>query len=172
MKCLLFILPYILGFHWVSGGETEKVLMELGIELPKTSPPVANYVPAIRTGNLVYLSGAIARNEDGSFVKGKIGRDFSVDEGYEIAREIGISLLAALLAEVGDLDTVASVVRVEGFVNCGPEFDKQSLVVNGVSDLFVQVFGEAGKHTRIAVGAGSLPLGAPVEISAIVEVSD
>lgn len=152
--------------------ETEKVLLDLGIELSKASAPVANYVPAARSGNLVFLAGAIAKDSNGSFIKGKIGQDLTVEEGYEVARKVGVALLGSLLSEIGDLDKVVRIVKVEGFVNCGPEFEKQSLVINGASDLLVQVFGDKGKHARFAVGVSSLPFGAPVEISAIVEIAD
>ncbi|MDQ8203768.1 RidA family protein [Pelagicoccus sp. SDUM812003] len=152
--------------------EIDAKLKELGIEIPKTNAPVANYVPAVRSGNLVFLAGAIAKNQDGSFVKGKLGIDTSIDQGYKAARAVGVSLLAALLAEIGDLDRVERIVKVEGYVNCSPDFEKQSQVINGCSDLLVEVFGEKGRHARFAVGASSLPFGAPVEISAIVEISD
>lgn len=147
-------------------------LKSLGIELPSASKSVANYLPAVRTGNLVFLAGAIAKGPDNQFVKGKLGRDLSVEDGYQTARLVSISLLAALKAEIGDLEKVERIVRVEGFVNCTSDFEEQSLVINGCSDLLVEVFGEKGRHSRIAIGAQSLPFGAPVEISAIVQVRD
>jgi len=147
-------------------------LAELGIELPATNPPVANYVPAVRSGNLVFLAGAIAKDSSGNFYSGKVGRDLTVEEAYHISREVAVALMASLLREIGDLDRVERIVKVEGFVNCGPDFAQQSLVINGCSDLLVEVFGEKGRHARFAVGAHSLPYGAPVEISAIVQVAD
>ncbi|MBC2605311.1 RidA family protein [Pelagicoccus albus] len=156
----------------LSIAEPAKKLEELGITLSSGPLPVANYVPAARAGNMVYLAGAIAKDENGKFYRGKVGDDLTVDEGYEVARKVGISLISSLMRELGDLDKVKRIVRVEGFVNCGPDFEKQSLVINGCSDLLVEVFGEKGRHARIAIGASSLPFGAPVEISAIVEVED
>ncbi len=147
-------------------------LAGLGIDLSPGSKSLANYEPAIRSGNLVYLAGAIAKGPDGKFLKGKLGRDLEVDEGYQSARLATIGLLSALLAEIGDLEKVERFVKVEGFVNCTADFEEQSLVINGCSDLLVEVFGENGRHARIAIGAQSLPFGAPVEISAIVQIKD
>ncbi len=147
-------------------------LESLGIELPPASKSVANYVPAVRSGDLVYLAGAIAKGPDNKFITGKLGENVTVEEGYQSARLVSISLISALLAEIGDLEKVEQIVRVEGFVNCTSDFQDQSLVINGCSDLLVEVFGEKGRHSRIAIGAQSLPFGAPVEISAIVRVKD
>ena len=144
----------------------EQNLKKLGIDLGTVSSPVANYVNAVRTGNLLYLSG----KGPGS-VKGKLGREFSVDQGYQHARAVGLALLAVMKAELGSLDKVKRVVKVLGMVNAVPEFTDQPKVINGCSDLFVEVFGDAGKHARSAVGMGSLPMGIPVEIEVIVEVS-
>ncbi|MDQ8185577.1 RidA family protein [Pelagicoccus sp. SDUM812002] len=144
----------------------------LGIELPPASKSVANYVPAVRSRNMIYLAGAIAKGPDNKFIKGKLGEDFTVDEGYQSARLVSIALLSALVAEIGDLDRVERIVRVEGFVNCTSDFEEQSLVINGCSDLLVEVFGEKGRHSRMAVGAQSLPFGAPVEIAAIVQLKE
>lgn len=153
-------------------GEADDKLAALGIELPKLTTPVANYRPAVRSGNLVFLAGAIARDREGKFVRGKVGDDMSIDDACQTARTVGVSLLAALLLKIGDLDKVERIVKVEGFVNCASDFDQQSLVINGCSDLLVEVFGAKGAHARYAVGVNSLPFGAPVEISAIVQVSD
>lgn len=150
----------------------ENKLADLGIVLAKSNPPVANYVPAVRSGNLVYLAGAIAKDENGKFITGKLGETMDVDEAYQAARKVGVALLSSLMSEIGDLDKVKRIVRVEGFVNCTPDFEKQSLVINGCSDLLVEVFGEKGKHARIAIGANALPFGAPVEIAAIVELEN
>lgn len=145
-------------------------LADLGIDLSPGSKSLANYQPAVRSGNLIYLAGAIAKGPDGKFIKGKLGQDLNVDEGYQSARLASIGLLSALLGEIGDIDKVERFVKVEGFVNCTADFEEQSLVINGCSDLLVEVFGEKGKHARIAIGAQSLPFGAPVEISAIVQI--
>jgi enamine deaminase RidA (YjgF/YER057c/UK114 family) len=144
----------------------EKKLKELGIALAPVTPPMANYVNAVRTGNLLFLAG----KGPGS-VKGKLGLEFSVDQGYQHARRVGLALLAVMKAELGSLDRVKRVVKVLGMVNAVPEFTDHPKVINGCSDLFVEVFGEAGKHARSAVGMGSLPMGIPVEIEVIVEVS-
>ena len=144
----------------------EKKLKELGIELAPVTPPVANYVNAVRTGNLLYLSG-----KGPGAVKGKLGREFTVEQGYQHARAVGLALLAVMKSELGTLDRVKRVVKVLGMVNAVPEFTDHPQVINGCSDLFVEVFGDAGKHARSAVGMGSLPMGIPVEIEVIVEVA-
>ena len=149
----------------------EKKLKELKIDLGTVSAPVANYVNAVRTGNLLYLAGKGPRpGADGKRPKGKVGRDYTVEEAYQHARSVGLDLLAVMRAELGSLDKVKRVVKVLGMVNAMPEFEDQPKVINGCSDLFVQVLGEKGKHARSAVGMGSLPMGIPVEIEVIVEV--
>ena len=145
-------------------------ITELGIELPEVTAPVANFVHAVKTGNLIYLSGAGPKKSDGTLVTGKLGSDLSVDQGYEAARLAGIGHLAVLKSELGDLNKVKRVVRVLGMVNCVPEFTDQSAVVNGYSDLMVAVFGDKGKHTRAAVGMAGLPGGIAIEVTMIVEV--
>jgi enamine deaminase RidA (YjgF/YER057c/UK114 family) len=144
----------------------EQRLKELGIALAPLTPPIANYVNAVRAGNLLYLSG-----KGPGRAKGKLGLEFSVEQGYQHARAVGLALLAVMKAELGSLDKVKRVVKVLGMVNAAPEFTEHPQVINGCSDLFVEVFGEAGKHARSAVGMGSLPMGIPVEIEVIVEVS-
>jgi enamine deaminase RidA (YjgF/YER057c/UK114 family) len=149
----------------------ERKLKELKIDLGTVSAPVANYVNAVRTGNLLYLAGKGPRpGADGKRPKGKVGRDYTVEEAYQHARTVGLDLLAVMRAELGSLDKVKRVVKVLGMVNAMPEFEDQPKVINGCSDLFVQVLGEKGKHARSAVGMGSLPMGIPVEIEVIVEV--
>ena len=150
----------------------EARLRELGIQLPAATGPGANRVPAVRTGNLVYLSGhGPGPGADGKVPAGKVGRDHTEAEGYAIARSVGLGLLASLRAEIGSLDRVTRIVKVLGMVNCPPEFTTQHKVIDGCSDLFVEVFGVAiGRHARSAVGMGSLPLDFPVEIELIVEV--
>lgn len=148
----------------------EKKLKALGIDLGKVSSPVANYVNAVRTGNLLFLSGKGPREVNGARPKGKLGREYTVEQGYQHARTVGLDLLAVMQAELGSLDRVRRVVKVLGMVNATPEFEDQPKVINGCSDLFVEVLGERGKHARSAVGMGSLPMGIPVEIECIVEV--
>jgi enamine deaminase RidA (YjgF/YER057c/UK114 family) len=149
----------------------EENLKKLGIDLGTVSAPIANYVNAVRTGNLLYLAGKGPRaNANGHRPMGKVGRDFTVEQGYKHARSVGLDLLAVMRTELGSLDKVKRVVKVLGMVNAVPEFTDHPKVINGCSDLFVEVFGEAGKHARSAVGMGSLPMGIPVEIEVIVEV--
>ena len=131
---------------------------------------MANYVNAVRTGNLLYLAGKGPGLPGQPMPSGKVGRDFTIEQGYEYARQTGLSLIAVMKAELGDLDRVKRIVKVLGMVNAMPEFGHQPEVINGCSDLFVEVFGERGKHARSAVGMGSLPRGIPVEIEVIVEV--
>src|SRR6478609_3413730 len=150
--------------------KTEQRLKELGIELAPASGPLANYVNAVRTGNLLYLAGKGPGLAGQPMPSGKVGRDFTIEQGYEYARQTGLSLIAVMKAELGDLDKVTRIVKVLGMVNATPEFGHQPEVINGCSDLFVEVFGDRGKHARSAVGLGSLPRGIPVEIEVIVEV--
>ena len=150
----------------------EKRLKELGIELGKVSAPVANYVNAVRTGNLLFLAGKGPRPQDGVRPSGKVGREYTVEQAYQHARTVGIDLLAVMRSELGSLDRVKRVVKLLGMVNGVPEFTDHPRVINGCSDLFVEVFGDAGRHARSAVGMGSLPMAIPVEIECIVEVSD
>jgi len=148
----------------------EARLKKLGIDLGAVSAPVANYVNAVRTGNLLYLSGKGPRAVNGKRPQGKVGREYTADEAYQHARTVGLDLLAVMRAELGSLDKVVRVVKLLGMVNAVPEFQDHPKVINGCSDLFVEVLGEAGKHARSAVGMGSLPMGIPVEIEVIVEV--
>src|SRR5471032_1025161 len=151
--------------------KTEARLKELGIELPETTSPMANYVNAVRTGNLLYLAGKGPGLPGKPLPVGKVGRDFSIEQGYRLARDTGLNLISVMKAELGDLDKVARIVKVLGMVNATYEYGHQPEVINGCSDLFVEVFGERGKHARSAVGMGSLPRGIPVEIEVIVEVA-
>ena len=150
----------------------ESNLTQLGIELPTPSKSIANYVGATRIGNTLYLAGHLPRREDGSVVTGKLGEDLSVKQGYEAARLSAIALMATLKAEVGDLSKVKRIAKVFGMVNATDSFTDHSKVINGCSDLLVEVFGEKGRHARAASGFSSLPLGAAVEIEMIVEVQD
>ncbi len=150
--------------------DPEGRLAELGIALEPPSTPVANYVHAVRSGNLVFLAGKGPRDEAGNLITGKLGAGMTVEEGYQAARRAGIGQLAALKAEIGDLKNVKRVVKVLGMVNATPEFTDHPEVINGFSDLMVEVFGERGKHARAAVGMGSLPRNLCVEVEMIVEV--
>jgi enamine deaminase RidA (YjgF/YER057c/UK114 family) len=146
-------------------------LKELGIELPTPATPVANYVGWVRTGNLVFTSGQVPL-KDGKFeFQGKVGKDFSVEEGAKAARLCAINVLAQVKdACGGNLDRVKRCVKVLGFVNGTPEFADQPKVINGASDLIVEIFGDRGKHARSAVGSGSLPINVAVEVEAIFEL--
>ena len=151
----------------------EKRIQELGIILPESPQPIANYVPTVRTGNLLFVAGlGPAARPDGTTPNGKVGKDLTQEEGYEAARLVGINLLARLKSSLGDLDRVSRIVKLLSMVNCAPEFTQQPAVANGCSDLLVEVFGERGRHARSAVGMSSLPNDIPVEIEMIVEVRD
>src|ERR687891_852514 len=150
----------------------EATLKAKGITLPPPTTPLANYVGAVRTGSLLYLSGHGPLRPQGTFTTtGKVGRELTVEQGYQVAREVGLNLLATTRATLGSLDRVKRVVKVLGMVNAADGFGDQPKVINGFSDLMVEVFGEAiGKHARSAVGMAGLPLGIPVEIEMILEV--
>ena len=152
--------------------DPEARLVELGITLPKPPPPVANYVNGVRAGNLIFLAGKGPKYPDGTELHGKLGADVSIEEGYDGARMTAINQLAVLKEMLGDLNKVVRVVKVLGMVNSTPDFVQQPAVINGFSDLIVDVFGERGKHARAAVGMTSLPRGQSVEIEMIVEVRD
>ncbi len=152
--------------------DVEERITDLGLELTEPSKPVANYVNSVRTGNLVFMAGKGPSRPEGGYITGKVGRDLTIDEGYEAARLAAITQLSALKAEIGDLNNVVRVVKVLGMVNCDSTFANQPEVVNGFSDLIVEVFGERGKHARAAVGMGSLPRNIAVEVEMIVEVKD
>ncbi|MDB6181926.1 RidA family protein [Paracoccus fistulariae] len=147
----------------------EARLKDLNITLPDAPAPAANYVPFVQTGNLVFVSGQISAGENG-LITGKLGADLDVEAGQAAARRCGLALIAQLKAAIGDLDRVVRVVKLGGFVNSTPDFTDQPKVVNGCSDLMVEVFGDAGRHARAAVSAGSLPLGVAVEVDAVFEV--
>ena len=149
----------------------EERLKNLGIELPAAPAPAANYVPYVIIGNLLFISGQLAQNTTG-FVTGKLGLDLTIEEGYKAARLCGISLISQLKSACnGDLNKVKSVVRLGGFINSTADFSEHPKVVNGASDLMVEVFGDIGKHSRAAVGSSSLPFGVAVEVDGIFEIS-
>lgn len=147
-----------------------KRLAELGLEIPSPVAPVANYVPFVITGRELFISGQVSITPSG-VIKGKLGAGMTVEQGSEAAKACAVNLIAQMKAALGgDLDRVKRIVKLTGFVNCASDFTDQPKVINGASDLMVAVFGEAGRHARAAVGAPSLPLGAAVEIDAIVEI--
>jgi len=151
-------------------GKFENRLAELGIELPNPAAPAANYVPFVQVGDLVYISGQISMDGNG-LVKGKLGDGFSLDDAYAAARLCGINLISQVQAACGgDLDRVVQVIKLNGFVNATQDFTDHPKVVNGASDLMVEVFGDQGRHARAAVGSSSLPLGVAVEVEGIFQI--
>lgn len=150
----------------------EARLAAMGITLKESARPIANYVPAVRSGNLIYLSGQVPRDTTGKFITGKVGHNFTEEEAVEAAKICAIALINALKAEVGDLSKVTRIVKVTGYVNATEHFTQQPKIINGASDLLVAVFGDKGKHARAAVGVASLPAGVPVEVDLIAEVAN
>lgn len=150
--------------------QIEKRLEELGITLPAAATPVANYVTTVQTGNLVFTSGHGPGTGEGKIYKSQLGTDAEIEDGYQSARQVGINLIGTLKQALGDLDRIQRIVKVVGFVNSASTFTDQPAVVNGASDLFVEVFGDKGKHTRSAVGMSQLPGGIPVEVEMVVEI--
>ena len=147
----------------------EENLASLGITLPPVATPIANYVPSVRTGNLLFVSGN-GPSDDLPNRTGKLGADLTVEQGYAVARDVGIKLIASIQDAVGDLSRVKRIVKLLGMVNSAPDFGDQPAVINGCSDLLVAVFGDKGKHARSAVGMGALPGDIAVEIELIAEV--
>jgi enamine deaminase RidA (YjgF/YER057c/UK114 family) len=148
----------------------EQRLRTLGLELPEVPAPVGNYVPAVRSGSLLFLAGHGPVRADGTMVRGKVGRDLDVAAAKDAARLVGVGLLSTLRRELGSLDDVRRIVKVLGMVNCAPGFNQTPAVIDGCSDLFVDVFGEAGRHARSAVGMAELPFDIAVEIELVAEV--
>jgi enamine deaminase RidA (YjgF/YER057c/UK114 family) len=145
----------------------EQRLKEKGIELPQPVKPVASYVRYVQTGNLLLISGT---GPSANSPKGKLGADLTVEQGQQVARDVGLQLIATAKDALGDLDRVKRVVKILGMVNSAPDFGDQPKVINGCSDLMIEVFGDAGKHTRSAVGMGALPSNIAVEIECMLEV--
>lgn len=166
----LWVMLTTAGF--VQGATPTEKLKELGLTLPAVSAPVANYVSSVRVGDLVYLAGHIPRDEAGQPITGVVPTSMEIPAARAAAERTALALLASLQAEIGDLAKVKRVVRVEGFVASADDFTAQPSVINGCSDLLVAVFGDAGRHTRAAIGVNTLPLGVVVEISMIVQVQD
>ncbi|MBL0420955.1 RidA family protein [Ramlibacter sp. AW1] len=150
----------------------EQRLQELGIELPPIGQTIGTFVHAKRSGNLLFLSGKGPLYPNGERAKGKLGADMDLDQGYQHARQVGLLLIAAMKHALGDLDRVVDIIKVFGLVNATADYVDHFKVINGCSDLFMEVFGDKGTHARTAAGANSLPNGIPVEIEAIVEIRD
>ena len=172
MKKYILFFVTVLTAYSMQAQNPEERLKEKGIVLTTPSAPVANYVNVVRVGNLLFLSGKGPGKPDGSYVIGKVGKDLTIEQGYEAARLAAISHLSVLKTELGDLNKVKRIVKVLGMVNCTDDFKDQPKVINGYSDLMVEIFGDKGKHARSAVGMGSLPLGIAVEVEVIVEIED
>ncbi|MBM3416200.1 MAG: RidA family protein [Bacteroidetes bacterium] len=168
----IFVFTFFVSLFAIAAAaqDAEARLKEKGIILTTPSAPVANYVNAVRVGNLLFLAGKGPNKPDGSYVTGKVGKDLTIEQGYEAARLTAISHLAVLKTELGSLNKVKRIVKVLGMVNCTDDFKDQPKVINGYSDLMVEIFGEKGKHARSAVGMYALPLGIAVEVEVIVEV--
>jgi len=148
----------------------EQRLLDLGIELPEPLKPVANFVPFVQTGNLLFVSGQVAAGPEGR-ITGRLGETMDLDTGYEAARHCGINLIAQCKSAVDDLSRIARVVKLGGFVNASPDFTDIPKVINGCSDLMVEVFADAGRHARFAVGSSSLPGGVAVEVDGVFELT-
>ena len=149
----------------------EQRLREMGLTLPAGTSPAANYTNAVRTGNLLFIAGKAPLAENGKLPKGRLGREYTTQDGYRFARSAALDLMAVMRKELGSLDSVARVVEVMGFVNATPEFEDHPKVMDGCSDLFVEVFGERGVHTRSVLGASSLRWNIPLVLKAVVEVA-
>ena len=149
----------------------EDKLTELGYQLPPPPEPIGNYLSATRSGNIMWMAGVGSRRADGSRITGKLGAELSVDEGYEAARWCALNLLARMKVELGDLDKVTRILKVVGMVNSAPNFVEQARVVDGASDLFVDLYGDRGRHSRSAPGMGALPGGIAVIVDCVIEVA-
>jgi enamine deaminase RidA (YjgF/YER057c/UK114 family) len=173
MKLTLLMFITFLGLSSVVfAQDAETKLKEKGIVLTTHSSPVANYVNAVRVGNLLYLAGKGPQKPDNTYITGKVGKDLTIEQGYEAARLTAVAHLAVLKNELGSLNKVKRIVKVLGMVNCTEDFKDQPKVINGYSDFMVEIFGEKGKHARSAVGMVALPFNMAVEVEVIVEVED
>ena len=171
MKKIIFVIASLVLVTTMSNAQdAETKLKEKGIVLPEPQKPVANYVNVVRVGNLLFLAGKGPTKPDGSNITGKVGKDLTIEQGYEAARLTAINHLAVLKAELGSLNKVKRIVKVLGMVNCVESFGDQPKVINGYSDLMVEIFGENGKHARSAVGMYALPSNIAVEVEVVVEV--
>ena len=168
---LLTTLIFIIYVTNVFAQTAEDKINELGLQVPADGNPLAIYVKYVRTGNLIFLAGHIPTKTDGTNITGKVGKDLTIEQGYEAAKVAALNLIATLKDALGgDLNKVKRIVKVNGYVNCLPDFTEQPKVINGCSDLLVQIFGDKGKHARAAMGMVALPSNVPVEIEMIVEV--
>lgn len=165
-RYVLLLIIFVANLTFSFAQTPEEKIQDMGITLPEISQPLANYVKWRQVGNMLYLSGSVSSAE------GKLGVDLTADEGYKAARETGVQILATLKVACGDLSRIKQFVKVNGMVNSAPSFYDQSKVMNGFSDLMAEVFGEAGKHARVAVGQSSLPFNRAVEIDVIVELRE
>lgn len=173
MKKIIFVsASFVLLNSFIMAQDAETRLKEKGITLTEPSKPVANYVNAVRVGNLLFLAGKGPTKPDGSNITGKVGKDLTIEQGYEAARLTAVNHLAVLKAELGSLNKVKRIVKVLGMVNCTEDFKDQPKVINGYSDLMVEIFGDKGKHARSAVGMYALPVNIAVEVEVIVEVEN
>ncbi|MBS1486365.1 MAG: RidA family protein [Bacteroidetes bacterium] len=172
MKTLVYLLVALPMLANAQKIDFDKKLKELGIELYPPTPAMGSYVKVVRTGNLLFFAGHGPTRADNTHIQGKVGKDLTLEQGREAAKQTGIALLSTLKAEVGDLNKVKRIVKVLGMVNCTDTFTDQPKVINGFSDLMVAVFGEKGKHARSAVGMYMLPSNIAVEIEMVVEVED
>lgn len=170
MRYFVLVLILFTSFRTHAQIDYGKKLDELGVKLITPTKPIANYVKAVRSGNLVFLAGHGPLDKNGKDITGKVGRELTIQQGYDAAKATAISLLSTLQAEVGDLNKVKRIVKVNGWVNCTETFTNHPQVINGCSDLLVMVFGDKGKHARAAMGAYALPNNIAVEIEMIVEV--
>ncbi|GAB3337460.1 RidA family protein [Larkinella ripae] len=164
------LIGFVLCSEGIRAQSVEAKLKEKGIELAPPTASLANYVKAVRTGNLIFLAGHVSSRADGTGIKGKLGKGLTIEQGYEAAKLSAIGLLSSLKAEIGDLNKVKRVVKVVGMVNSTPDFVDHPKVINGCSDLLVTVFGDKGKHARSAVGVAALPSDYAVEVEMIVEI--
>ncbi len=171
MRTIFFFLLFIFSMNTIAQ-TPEELLKSKGLVLPPVSKPIANYVKYVRTGNLIFLAGHGPTKADGTNISGKVGKDLNIEQGYEAAKITALSLMATLKDAVGDLSKVKRIVKVNGYVNCLPDFTDQPKVINGCSDLLVLVFGDKGKHARAAMGMVALPSNIAVEIEMVVEVED
>ena len=169
---LLSTIVMLFSVSFSNAQDAEAKLKELKIELKPIGKPLANYVHVVRSGNLLFLAGKGPAKDDGTYITGKLGSDLTIEQGQQAARLTAINQLAVLKAELGGLNKVKRIVKVLGMVNCTPDFKDQSKVINGFSDLIVEIFGEKGKHARSAVGMCSLPNNMAVEVELIVEVEE
>lgn len=171
-KIISVLFPLILCVSGLQAQMPEDNLKNLGVTLPVVSNPIANYVHSVRVGNLLFLSGKGPRNTKGEYIKGKLGKDMTVEEGAEAAKLAAIEHIAVLKHELGDLSKVKRIVKVLGMVNSTDTFAEHPKVINGYSDFMVAIFGDKGRHARSAVGHNSLPMGMAVEVEVVVEVED